>query len=69
MPSLLDRPGTLILIGFVFLLLGVIFPFLMVLQVIESTFFLNFASYLAQVLGLFLGVIGAAIYFKENRKQ
>ena len=66
---MLDNPVRLMVIGFVLLVIGVIFPFLMVLQVLESTFFLNFASYLAQVSGLFLGVIGAALYFKGNRNK
>jgi membrane associated rhomboid family serine protease len=66
---MLDKPVRLMIIGFVLLLIGVIFPFTMVLRVLESTFFLNFLSYFAQVSGLFLGVIGAAIYFKENRNK
>jgi heme/copper-type cytochrome/quinol oxidase subunit 4 len=65
---MLNRPGWLMVIGFVLLLVGTIVPFLIVLQMIESTFFLNFTSYLAQVAGLFLGVIGAAMYIRENRK-
>ena len=45
----------------VFLLLfGCIMPFLMALRVVESTFFLNFLSFGASVLGLFLGLAGIA---------
>jgi hypothetical protein len=35
-------------------------PFLMVISVVESTIFLNFFSFGASVLGLFLGVAGIA---------
>jgi len=35
---------------------------------LASTFFLNFASYTASVAGLFLGIIGGALYVKKYRK-
>jgi len=63
------RAWKLILIGFLLCLSGVIFPFLMVVKILESTFLLNFLSYTASVLGLFLGIIGAAYYVRENRRQ
>lgn len=45
----------------VFLMLfGCIMPFLMALQMVESTFFLNFLSFGSSVLGLFLGLAGIA---------
>ena len=50
-------------------MMGVVFPFLMVIQVFPSTFFLNFFSYAASMTGLFLGIIGASRYVKENRKK
>jgi len=40
----------------------------MILKVIGSTFFLNFFSFTASILGLFLGLIGAAFYVRERRK-
>jgi hypothetical protein len=48
---------------------GWIFPFLMVLHVIPSTFFLNFMSYIASVLGLFLGIWGAVLYAHSKMKK
>jgi hypothetical protein len=62
-------PLQLILIGFLLSLMGVVLPFLMVMRILESTFFLNFFSYGASVSGLFLGIIGAAQYVGKNRKQ
>jgi len=60
--------SSIILIGFVLVLLGFIIPWLMILKVIGSTFFLNFFSFTASILGLFLGLIGAAFYVRERRK-
>ncbi len=65
MPS---RPVQLILIGFVLVVIGAVFPFLMVIQVLQSTLFLNFFSYIASIVGLFLGVYGSATYVRMKRK-
>ena len=62
-------PVQMILIGFFLMVLGVVFPFLMVLKVVQSTFFLNFFSYGASLVGLFLGVIGSAFYLRQNKKK
>ncbi len=59
----------LIIIAFFLLLAGAIVPFLMVIQVLGSSFLLNFAVYIASVGGLFLGIIGIATYVGETRKQ
>ncbi len=47
-------------VGFVGVLLGVLLPFLIILDVLPSTFFLNFLAYSLSVAGLALGVVGAA---------
>jgi hypothetical protein len=59
----------MILIGFALVVLGVVLPLLMVMHVIESTFFLNYFSYGASLVGLFLGVIGSAYYIRQKRKK
>jgi len=56
-----------ILIGFLLVLLGAVLPFLIVMQVIESTFFLNFLAYGASMVGLVLGLIGATLYVRDSR--
>ena len=61
------QPWKLILIGFVLVLFGAVAPFLMVIQVVESSFILNFLSYGASMVGLFLGLIGAALYVRIHR--
>jgi NADH:ubiquinone oxidoreductase subunit K len=63
------RGDYLILIGVALMLLGVILPFLMVLQIIESTFALNFLIFAMQVAGLFMGIIGVAFYAARRRKK
>lgn len=63
------RPAHIILIGFILVLTGVILPLLMVIKTLESTFFLNFFSYTASTLGFFLGIIGASMSVRENRKK
>ena len=63
----MKNPRTLLIIGFFLILAGVVLPFLMVLHILESTFFLNFFSFAAQVTGLFLGFIGSVMYVRVNR--
>ena len=62
------QPWKLIVIGCVLVLLGFVLPFLMVVRVLESSLFLNFLSYGASVGGLFLGLIGAAMYVRIRRE-
>jgi hypothetical protein len=64
-----SNPLRLILIGFALMVLGTVLPFLMVLHIIESTFFLNFFSYTASLAGLFMGLIGLATYVRVHRKK
>jgi len=63
------NPIQLIIIGFVLLVLGVVFPLLMMIQVIESTYWLNFLSFGMQVAGLFLGFIGGTLYVRNSREK
>jgi hypothetical protein len=63
------RPAHIILIGFLLVLTGFVLPLLMVIKVVESTFFLNFFSYTASTVGFFLGIIGASMYARERRKK
>ena len=61
------RPRRLIIIGFFMVLFGFVAPFLMVMGILKSTFFLNFVSYFASVGGLMMGIIGAAWYAKAGK--
>ncbi len=61
------QPIGMIGIGFLLVLLGFLLPFLMVLQVIQSTFLLNFLSYGSSIAGLFLGFLGASAFIRNRR--
>jgi len=61
------KPRRLVFLGFILMLLGIIFPFLMVMKILESTFFLNFFSYTLSLLGMILGIIGIAYDFKGRK--
>ncbi len=64
-----EHPERLIIISFFMLLFGCITPFLMVIEVIESTLFMNFLSFTISTLGLFLGITGTALYGKAQKKR
>lgn len=61
-------PRRFIIIAFFMLLAGAALPFLIIIGVLESTFLLNFVTYIVSVAGLFLGIIGIAMYVGEARK-
>ena len=63
------NPKTIFEIGFALLLIGLILPIMMVIHIIESTFFLNFVAYTSSFLGLMLGIIGFVSYTIRHRKK
>lgn len=65
---MLRNPLLGLLVGFVLVFLGFLLPLLMVVKVLESTFFLNFFSFTASTLGLLLGIISTAYYVKLKKK-
>lgn len=62
-------PVTTILVGFLLVVLGAVLAWLLVLHILPSTFLLNFLSYASSVMGLFLGLVGAALYVRLNKKK
>ena len=65
---MIKSPRFMVGLGLTLMLLGIVLPFLMLIKVLESTFFLNFFAYGASVGGLFMGVIGVA-YWVRTRKE
>ena len=63
----MSSPRFLLGIGVFLMLLGVALPFLIVIRVLESTFFLNFLSWGASVAGLAFGTIGFAMSSKGRK--
>ena len=64
---MMNSPRFLLILGVILMLLGIILPFLMVIKVLESTFFLNFFAWGASVTGLALGTIGFAMRSRGRR--
>jgi hypothetical protein len=64
-----SSPALIIGIGFILVVFGFVAPFLMVLHIFPSTFFLNFLAYAASVAGVILGVIGSVMYVREHRNR
>lgn len=62
-------PAQMIAIGFIMVLVGVVIPFLMVTRIVEPGFLLVFVAYIASLGGLILGIIGAALYRRENEDR
>lgn len=61
------RPWQIIALGFVLVLLGFLVPFMMEIYVIGKSYLVSFLSFAASVVGLLLGVIGAAMYTRPER--
>lgn len=55
-------PWKLIATGAVLVLFGFVGPFLMILEVLPLSYALSFASFGASIVGLFLGLLGSALY-------
>ncbi|MBA3072724.1 MAG: hypothetical protein FP831_03945 [Anaerolineae bacterium] len=62
-------PGRMILFGLFLMITGVVLPLLMVIKVLESTFFLNFFSYASSLIGMVLGIIGTVSYSRRSRQK
>jgi uncharacterized membrane protein len=63
----MKSPRLLLGLGLFLMLLGIALPFAMVIHVVESTFFLNFFSWGASVVGLALSMIGIVL-LRSTRK-
>jgi energy-coupling factor transporter transmembrane protein EcfT len=46
-----------------------VLAWLLFLRILPSTFFLNFLSYTTSVAGVFLGLVGSAMYVRLNKKE
>jgi hypothetical protein len=60
-------PRFLLILGVIMMLLGIALPFLIVIKILESTFFLNFLAWSLSVAGLAFGTIAIATYSKDRR--
>jgi hypothetical protein len=65
--KMMNSPRLLLSLGVILMLLGIVLPFLMIIKVLESTFFLNFFSWGASVAGLSFGTIGFAMWSRGRK--
>jgi membrane associated rhomboid family serine protease len=63
------QSSTLMVCGFILMLVGFALPFGMLLGYVPSTFFLNFFAYAASLVGLIMGLLGIALYVRRNRNK
>ena len=63
------EPWKMIVVGAGMTLTSVILPFLMIMQILRSTFFLNFLAYGLSVAGLLIGFIGMVSIVKIRRNR
>ena len=63
----MENPSRLIIIALALLVIGVVLPFLMVMEMLASTIFLNLTSFVCSTVGLITGFIGIAQY-RRGRK-
>ena len=62
-------PVRMIVLGGIFVVAAVVLPLLMVVKVLDSTLFLNFFSYTIGLIGTILGITGASLYVRYNRRK
>jgi hypothetical protein len=63
-----NYPGRVLAIAIAMMIFGAVMPFLMVLHLVESTFFLNFLSFIASTLGFYFGIIGFASLRTKSKR-
>ena len=59
----------LLVVGALLLIAGAVLPFLMIIGILQSSFLLNFAAYGASIVGLFVGMIGIAMYVNDRDRD
>jgi hypothetical protein len=63
------RDNPLLVIGFVLVVIGAVLPFVMVIGLVESTFLFGFISFFSSTIGIFLGVLGTAMFVGRKRRS
>lgn len=62
------KPTHMFVLSVLLQVTGCALPFLMLIHMLESTFFLNFFSWGASVSGLFIGLLAVANYARPSRR-
>jgi len=66
-PERID-PRLMMVVGVLLMVTGIVLPALILIKILESTYFLNFFSYFCQVLGLVLATLGLVTYVGIHKK-
>lgn len=64
-----SEPFKIIALGFLLVVLGFVLALMMTVRVIDPSFFLGFITYISSFGGLFLGMIGTALYVRDQRRR
>jgi hypothetical protein len=57
----------LLTFGVILMMGGIVLPFLMIIKLIEATFFLSFLSWGISTLGLAFGTVGFTLWNRNNK--
>lgn len=64
-----SKARMLMFVGIGSMVVGVLLPFMIVIKLLPSTLFLNFFSYILQIVGLVLGMIGLVNLAVQRKKK
>jgi hypothetical protein len=62
----LKHPVAVMIVAFFMMVIGIALPMLMIMHIIESTFFLNFLAFGLSIGGLFVGLIGLSMVARKR---
>jgi heme/copper-type cytochrome/quinol oxidase subunit 4 len=63
----MEHPLRLIAIGFGLLVVGAVLPFMIIINLVESTWFLTAVSVLCSVVGITVGLLGITQYGRSGK--
>lgn len=63
----MGNPLKLVAIALALLIIGVVLPFLMIIKLVPSTFFLNLLAAMSSIAGLTVGFMGVMRYYRSHR--
>jgi hypothetical protein len=61
------KPLSFIILALLMLVVGAVLPLLIIIGEVESTFLSNFLAYGISAAGLFLGILGIAMWVGDSR--
>lgn len=65
---MIKNPRFLLTFSVILMFSGIVIPFLMIIKLIEATFFLSFLSWGISTLGLALGTVAYTLFNKSNKQ-